>query len=220
MIKIFEKKVRAFSLTETMVVVAILAVVTTGAFVMLSSGQATWFTIDTQIGLQDNLRQTANKISRELNQSGFDQSATAQYTVSDAAGVNASDIIKFSIPVICHQNDNFLDANSNIAHWGAPLTWGCADYTCMDADNNCATVDYKFIQYSINTNNQLVRKVLDPVGTVKRQDILAQDIVDLQITVSADKNVLTMTITARRKSALNRTLTSSTTFAVYLRNRG
>lgn len=216
----FIKDRRGFSLLETLMVIAVLAVMITGGFMILSTGQSTWFTTDTRVELQENLRQTVDKLTRELSQTGLDRNGVAQYTISDAAGVNLSDIIRFSIPVICHNGDNFLDNNSNIAHWGAPLTWGCTASSCMDADNNCSTGDYKFIEYAIDANNKFLRRVLDPAGCIIRQDILAQDISDIQITVSADKNVLTLTITAQRKSALNRILTLSTVFEIYLRNRG
>jgi len=203
------------------VVIAIFAVMISGGFVVLSSGESAWFTTDARIEIQENLRQAVDKMTLELNQTGLDKDGVAQYTVTDAGGINGSDIIKFSIPIICHSGDNFLDnINSNIAHWGAPLTWGCTTSTCMDADNNCATVDYKFIEYSIDANNKLIRKVLSPAGGLLRQDTLGQNVVDLQMLVSADKNVLTVTITGKRNSALNRILTLSTSFKVYFRNRG
>ena len=213
-------KLKGFTLVEVLVVIAIFAVMVSGSFVILSSGESAWFTSDARIEVQENLRQTVDKMTRELNQTGLDKDGAAQYTVTDAGGINGSDTIRFSIPVICHSGDNFLDANSNIAHWGVPLIWGRTTSADMDADENCATVDYKFIEYSIDANNKLIRQVLNPGGGLLRQDTLGQNVVDLQMLVSADKNVLTLTLTGSRKSALNRILTLSTSFKIYLRNRG
>ncbi len=218
--KVFKKRAKGFTLIEALVVIAIFAVMIAGGFVILSSGESAWFTTDARIEIQENLRQMVDKMTLELNQTGLDKNGVAQYTVTDAGGINGSDIIRFSIPIICHGGDNFLDSTSNIAHWGAPLSWGCTSSPCMDADNNCATVDYKFIEYSIDASNKLIRKVLGPAGGLLRQDTLGQNVVDLQMLVSADKNVLTLTLTGRRNSALNRILTLSTSFKVYLRNRG
>ena len=216
----FCKNAKGFSLVEVLVVMSLLLMVVTGGFVILSSGRSAWFTTDARVELQQNLRQTMDKMTRELNQSGFDKDGTAQYAIGDGTGDHGTDTIKFSIPVICHSTDNILDINSDIAHWGAPLTWGCTSSQCMDEDDVCATVEYKFIQYSIDSSNRLVREVLNPGNGVVRSDLLAQGITDLQITKSPDGSQLELIITGQQSSALKRVLTSSTIFEIYLRNRG
>ena len=52
-------------------VIAVLAVMIPGGFMILSTGQSTWFTTDTRVELQENLRQTVDKLTRELSQTGF-----------------------------------------------------------------------------------------------------------------------------------------------------
>lgn len=211
---------KGFTLVEMMIVVVILAIMIGGAYFALTTGESTWFSTDASITVQQNLRQTVEKMTRELTESGLDQNGIAQYTVNDGTGVNGSDTIRFSIPVICHTGDNVIDANTDVAHWGAPLTWGCTSSICMDADDVCATVEYKYINYLLGNNNQLLRRVLNPGGVTIREDILADGILDLQMTVSADLKVITLNITAQKNSALNRLITATTSIQVFLRNRG
>ncbi len=212
------KKRGGFSLVETMMTTSIFLIVAVGTYSALSSGRSTMFETDTSMTLQQNLRYTLEKVTRELQESGFDKNGVWQVALSDAAGVNNSDILRFSIPIICHSGDSVIDSNSDVAYWGAPLTWGCTSSSCMDADDNCNTVDYKTLEYSINSSNQLLRKVLDNNSVAVRQDVVAQNITDFQLTNSADQNVVTLQISAQKKSPTSKTLTAAAGMDVYLRN--
>ena len=214
------KNMTGYTLVEMLMVLAIFTIMLAGGFGALTSGQSAWFATDAYIELQENLRQSIEKMTREHSESGFDNTGVAQYSITDGGGANGSDILKFSMPVLCHNGDSIIDASSNISHWGAPLTWGCTQSSCMDADNVCATVEYKYISYLIGNNNQLLRRVLDPANNIVREDVVGQDIKDLQLTVSADQKVVTLNITAQRKSATGRMLSASNVVSVYFRNRG
>ena len=207
-----QKFQKGFTLIEFLMVSTIFSILILAGYSMLSSGEATWFTTDVQIQLQQNLRQTLEKVSKELRETSSSQVVSGL----DGAGVSGSDILRFSMPVICHNGDNVMDASGNVAHWGAPLTWGCTQSSCMHKDNTCSSVDYKYIEYQINTSNQLLRRVLNNSGGLVRQDIFAQNIKDFQVSLA--NNVLTMTVTAYRKTDLNRSMTSSNNLSVSLRN--
>ena len=209
-----------YTMVEMLVVVAISAFMLTSMFTTLMTGQATWFTADSAIELRDNIRMSSEKIARELRESGFDSTHTAQVTVFDGTGVNATDILRFSMPVLCNTVTSLLDASGNVAHWGAPLTWGCTTSSCMDADNTCATVEYKYVQYEINSSNQLVRKILSPALAVARQETIASNVTNTQITTSVDQNVITIQLTAQKLSPLRKLITLTKSLDVYLRNRG
>ncbi len=215
-----KKNCRGFTLVETILAVAIFMVVAAGMYAVLASGRTTWFDTNTSIELQQNLRFMLEKTTRELNESGFDKNNIWQVAIADGTGVNTTDILKFSIPIICHSGDKIIDSNGSVAYWGAPLTWGCTTSSCMDADNDCATRDYKQIQYALDNSNQLIRSVLDNGGAVVRQDVIARDITDFQLTSSVDQKVVTLQITAQRKSSANRTLVATVSMDVYLRNKG
>ena len=129
-----------FTLPEVMVSILILLIIVAGVYTSFSTGQDTWATTNTQVLLQQDLRTTIEHVSKELQETG-----SAQLIITDGAGFANSDGIRFSIPVICKAGTSIIDANGNVAHWGAPLTWGCFSSTCMDADDNCATVDYQYI---------------------------------------------------------------------------
>ena len=209
-----------FSMVELLVVIAISAFMLTSIFTTLMTGQATWFTADTSIELRENIRSSNQKIARELRESGFNSAATSQVTVLDSGGANSTDILRFSMPVLCNTATSLLDNSGNVAHWGAPLTWGCTTSSCMDADNTCGTVEYKYVQYEVTAGNQLVRKVLSPALAVVTQSTIASNITNMQITISADQNVITIQLTAQKISPMRKTVTLTKSLDVYLRNRG
>ncbi len=213
------KDCKGFSLIEMFVVVSILTAMITGVSFILSAGQTAWFNTDTAIELQDGLRKAFAKMSRELQESGRDKNGNMQVTIFDGSGPNGSDIIRFSMPILCQAGGNVIDANGDVANWGAPLTWGCTSSSCMDADNDCLTRDYRFIEYQI-VNNQLIRRVLDNGTTPVRQDTIARNMVNLQATLSGDQNLLSVNLTAQQNTVVNRTLNASTNIDIYFRNRG
>ena len=216
-----EKKIKksdGFTLVEALVALAIFLVVSIGIYGVLATGRSTWFDTDASIELQQNLRLALEKLSRELHESGFDKNNAWQISINNGGGVNGTDILKFSIPIICHSGDSVIDANGDIAYWGAPLTWGCTSSTCMDADDVCATRDYRYLEYYLDASNQLVRKVLDNNSVSVREDAIARNINNFQVTNSVDQNVITLQFNGQRKSAAGRTVTATANMDVYLRN--
>ena len=211
---------KGFTMVELMVVLAISSFMLLGIFGALLTGQAAWFSADASMELREGVRSAAEKISRELRESGFDAAAVYQVTIGDGTGVNGTDTLRFSMPVLCNSAAILLNASGDIAYWGAPLTWGCTTSSCMDADNVCATVDYKYVQYEINASNQLIRKVLNPALAVVRQDIITPNMIDIQVTKSADQNVVTVQLTAQKQSGMHRMINLTKSVDVFLRNRG
>lgn len=207
----------------------------------LSTGKDTWLTTDVHIRLQENLRRTLTKVSKELHETG---PSSGGLTISDGAGVGGSDIITFSMPIVCESGGSIIDGNGDVANWGAPLTWGCTDSTCMDADNDCGTVDYDVVRYLLDANGQLLRRVLNTSGGIVREDIFAEDLTDLQaitrvaedtnlngvLDAGEDENsntlldggitVIILTATAQRNADNARQVTATNSVNIYLRNRG
>lgn len=214
------RQTNGFSMVELLIVISISAFMLTGIFTTLMTGQATWFTADTSIELRNNIRISNEKIARELRESGFNSAGTLQVTIVDGGGANSTDLLRFSVPVLCNSATALLDSNGNVANWGAPLTWGCTTSSCMDADDTCASVEYKYIQYEVTSSNQLVRKVLSPALAVVAQTTVAPNITDMQITISADNNVVTIQISAQKISPLRKLITITKSLNIYLRNRG
>ena len=209
---------QGFSLAELMVVVFVLLVVVGGSFTVLSSGQSAWFTADATMQLEQELRQGLTKAGRELSESGMDQNSVMQVTITNSGGPGNSDLVKFAMPVVCQANGSVIDVNGDVAYWRAPLTFGCTGSSCMDADNDCNTIDYKSLEYRVDNSSQLVRRVLNNIDAVVRTDIVASNINDFQASLSANQKVVTLTLTGRTNSALNRTITVSKNVDVKLRN--
>ena len=204
---------KGFSIAELMIVIFILAIIISGSFMVMASGQAAWFLTDVNIQLEENLRMAFNKLIRELA-----ETTGTQLTLANNTGVNSSDILKFSVPVVCQNNVTVMDANGNVAYWRAPLTWGCTSSACMDADNDCNTIDYKFLEYQLDNSSQLVRRVLNNVNGLVREDVVARNITNFQATLDASQKAVTLVVTAQATSVTNRAVTSSKTVDVKLRN--
>lgn len=117
------KENNGFTLIESMMVMGIFSILIGMASLVLFSGQTVWATLDTQTQLQENLRNTMERVSKELKESGADGNGVMRLTIGDGTGVNNSDVITFSIPV-CVCSNIAVDANGDVSSWGAPLTWG------------------------------------------------------------------------------------------------
>jgi hypothetical protein len=204
-----------------MITMVILTFVLYSVFGLLGQAQSSFFAADSSIDIRNSLRLSSEKIALELRNTGY-QSGVAQFTITDNTGVNSSDIIRFSIPVLCSSTSTLLDGNGNPQYWGAPLTWGCNSYTCMDLNGVCATVEYKHIQYSINASNQLERKVLDAgLSTVNGSTtIIGNDIVNFQVSLSADTNIITFVLSGQKKSQTSRIVSATYSNDVLLNNLG
>ena len=209
-----------FTLVELMVAMGIFLLMFAGVSMTMTTGQDTWATADNYIELQKSVRLSVEKISKELRESGSDQAGTMKVTILDNTGNNNTDVLRFSMPVFCQVGGTIIDSNADVSHWGAPLTWGCKSSTCMDADNDCNTVEYSKVEYSIDANQQLVRKVLNSGNGTVRQEVFAQNISDFQVSLSADNNVVSLAVTVTKTSVSRRPVTFTSTNNVFLRNRG
>jgi len=203
-----------FSFVEILVTVTIISLMFAGAYAALSSGESSWFTAEAGIQVQESLRLTLDQVTAELRQSKFSQVA-----LSNNTGLGATDDLTFSVPVICHTGDNLLDSSGDVAHWGATLRWGCRDPLCMDANDTCASIEYKYIRYTMAAGNVLVRQVLDNVNAIVRTDTIARNVQDFQATLPGAASPMTLTLTGRVSSVLNRTLTVTVQSNVDFRNK-
>lgn len=216
-----------FGLVETLLAVGIMSGVMAGVSVVLGAGKTSWSNTDAQIDLQESIRRTIEKVSREVQESGTDKNGVIQVTILDAGGINNSDIIRFSVPIVCEAGTSVMDANGDVANWGAALTWGCTDSSCMDADNSCLTLDYASTEYLIDANDQLVRRVLNAANNPIRTDVFAQNVTDLQVWLNVDlvnpelhQRIVTFSLTVQKDTDENRTITATNSVNIYLRNRG
>lgn len=208
-------------MVELLIATGIFVFLTAAVFGLLSVSNGNFFNTDAAIDLRNSLRLASEKMSAEIRNTGY-KSGVAQFTITAGGGYNGSDTIKFSIPIVCSSSAFLLDASGNPAYWGAPLTWGCTSYTCMDANNSCTVLEYKYVKYSLNSSNKLQRDVLDAGSSVVSgsSSTIGDNITGMQISLSADGNQITMTLTGQKTSAINKTVSAIFTNKVLLNNLG
>ena len=206
---------RGMTLAEVLLSVCIMLMLLTAVYTLMGDARTAYYTAQTGSDLRTSLRQSMQKMEMELRNTGYDGCGQAMFTIASGTGVNGTDTIRFSIPVICSTGATLLDCNGAQAncdasnhctapnhfispgHWGAPLTWGCNSSTCMDADNNCATVEYQFVQYALNNSGQLMRNVLSPALAVVATQTLGQNITAVRFALSGGStSLLTLSLTA------------------------
>ncbi len=207
-------------MTELMVSLAIFTIMMAVVYALLFVGQRTWFQTESNMEMQAELRKVLARVSHELQESGFDASGANHVTVFDDAGPFNSDILRFAVPIICSAGSRIIDASGDISYWGAPLIWGCTQVQCMDPDGDCMTREYRYIEYGINSEKELERRVLDTSQNVVRTDIFAQDISDFQSAKSADQKSVSLTVSSGKKSSAGQSQSMTTNLIVFLRNEG
>ncbi len=89
---------------------------------------------------------------------------------------------------------------------------------CGSCDPN--TYTNRTVEYSINSTGQLLRRVLDTNNTVVNSVVFAERLTDFQVSLNAAQTVVTVTIQLSEKASQNRTIASSNSMDVVLRNRG
>ena len=194
------KSSRGFTIPELLIAMSILIFLMTVVFGLLATSQTAYYNADAGIQLRTIFRNVGQKMAWELSHSGYDAVNGAQFVITAGAGANGSDIIRFSVPVACNTTSTFLDTAGNPGRWGAYLTWGCDQLSCSDPDGNCATVEYKYVQYELNSQGQILRKVLDPTLAVVVTQGLADSITNLHFAVNGTAGV-TFTMTGQKKSS-------------------
>lgn len=250
-----------FTLTELLVVTAIVSVIFLATNILLLSSQAAWSTTQASINLQENMRQTLLRISNELEESGSDSLGAMQVQILSAAGPNGSDILRFSIP-LCVCGDNIMDANGDVAYWGATLNWGtktCSQGYSLETNGKvkichlppgnpsnqqdievaesalsahldhgdyigactaCSVSNSKFIEYRINANGDLLRRVLDDTATnIAKEDVFAKYLTDFQASINADQDIITLSISLADTTHQKRQITFSRDLKVFLKNK-
>ncbi|MBF0521469.1 MAG: prepilin-type N-terminal cleavage/methylation domain-containing protein [Candidatus Omnitrophica bacterium] len=186
------KQKNGYSLVEMLVVVIIVAVVMNAMMVSFMAGQNSWTKTNNSIQLKENLRRTIQRIAKELRESGSDQNNALKVAISYGQGVSNpaglyaggtfnTDILDFAMPITCQSDTVLLDSSGNVKNWGAPLTWGCTDSSCMDPGNSCAVSNQRKVEYKIDANHNLLRRVIEGNGAQVNQTTIAEQLVDFQV---------------------------------------
>ncbi|MBF0387502.1 MAG: hypothetical protein HQL20_06565 [Candidatus Omnitrophica bacterium] len=209
---------RGLVLAELMITMGIMVFFISVVYGLLGGTRAVFFDMSQGTELRDNLRQTMQKIELELRNTGFDGNGVAQFVISSGAGVNGTDIIRFSIPVTCNAALPLINAAGNPAYWGAILTWGCITQACMDADNSCAIQEYKYIRYAVDSTGQLVRSVLNAEQVPVATAVIGKNVSSLTFTYSAGTRTLTVALTSNKSSSSRRLVTETVSQNIRLMN--
>ncbi|MDP2938772.1 MAG: prepilin-type N-terminal cleavage/methylation domain-containing protein [Candidatus Omnitrophota bacterium] len=214
-----------FTLAEILVVVLIFSFLMSGLFAVLLTGQRSWHVSDVSIELQQDLRSSLMRITRELHQSGFKcndppacTNTTIQVTIAPNPDVINTDILRFKLPVD-YNRDGYIKNNNGIVElWGANLTWGCSDFGCQKPKSPESQNNNYQIEYLLDVNKQLIRRVLNTSSTTIQSDIYATNLIDFQASING--NIVTIQLTAEKKPAVGDNITSNLSVQILLRNRG
>lgn len=159
---------KGVSLVELMITVLILIIIFGAGYALFGSTLSYWAISDAQSDMQEKLNLGLEKISLELQESGFDSNGNIKASMQDNTGTGSTDILRFAVP-ICLCGSSIIDANGNVRTWGAPSTWaqsGCTEQWTTDGSGLVA------ICHSTNTNMSVATNVVkshlshgDYVGT-------------------------------------------------------
>ena len=121
---------------------------------------------------------------------------------------------------ICHHPpgnpDNPQNLSVNVNAVKAHLAHG-------DSIGDCGTCDFenftnRYVEYSLNANGQMVRRVLDANLSVMAETVVAESFSNFQATVNGANTVVTLSFMLTRQAGQARQLTTSGSLDVYLRN--
>lgn len=137
---------KGFTLVEILVVTALFSIISLAGSMLYITGQVAWTTTRNKIILQDSSRLSLERISSELQESGYDQNLNLKVWIQNNIGENNTDILQFAVPV-CPCGINPIDANGDVSFWGAPLSWG---------QSGCSS------EYPVGNNNKVTICHLPP----------------------------------------------------------
>ncbi|MFH0754626.1 MAG: type II secretion system protein [Candidatus Omnitrophota bacterium] len=206
-----------FTMPELLISMSILIFLMTAVFSVLSTSQTAYNNADAGIQLRTIFRNVGQRMSWELSHTGVDAASGAQFVITPGAGANASDIVRFSVPVACDATTPFLNSSGNPSRWGAYLTWGCETVACADLDGDCGTVEYKYVQYELNSDGEIVRRVLDSSGTTVASQVMARSITGLTFSSNASGGI-DFSITGQMRSNSGLMITDGISQTVRLMN--
>lgn len=188
---------RGFTLIEMFVVLSMFSIILGIVHMALRTNDVYNAIIRIQVELYRYNQRVINEISNELKESK--SNSPQRYTIQNGAGVNASDIIYFQVPIGFDINYNPL--------WGADGTAG------------------NYIRYRLEAaGGSLVREILDPtlkpIGTAR---LRAHRIIDLQFVDSAldaavPAGCIRITTSAQKQTPDRHDITTSSNVLVFLEN--
>jgi prepilin-type N-terminal cleavage/methylation domain-containing protein len=214
-----------YSMVELMVTMVIFLSLLGAVATTMNVGEDSWPTVAADLEIREITRDARERITREFQNSGINQDGVSQMQVIAGNGADGTDVVKFAVPILCDENQGWIDDNGEIAHWGATLTWRCScsegDRSCitecMDPDGDCANIEYSHIQYVKNPLDQLIRQVINFNGDVLRSDLIAENVTDFQVEPT-DRCLYTFRMTVRKSTPRKRDMELTSVWQVHARN--
>ncbi len=211
-------RLRAFTLIELMVTVAIFTIVMSASYALLNAARTSWRSGDASIELQEDVRQVLDSISFELFE-------TTPARITIGAGNN---FITFQIPVDENGSgtweslgsagtfylEDTLDASGAIV-WGAYLRQ--EDRTVASSTLAFGNRQGRQIRFLL-VGDELTRRVLASDGTTILEDfVLSDDIASVSFSLDAN-NTVRITVNAQKQAMDGRQVSYSVTTETIPRN--
>lgn len=84
----------------------------------------------------------------------------------------------------------------------------------------CSIAGNKFVEYAIDADNQLLRRVRNNVNTLVKEETIADDVTGFQAVFNGNQDIVTLSVTALANTTQNRQITVSRSLNVRLKNKG
>lgn len=182
------KKLTAFTLLETLVVLALFSMLFALVFNILMPGRTAWDIGSTKQDLQNQLRRAIEDMLEELCQSNF-----ARVTISNGSSCTNC-VITFQVPI------GYEASGSGMLNWGAE-----------------ANTDY-WIRYTVNGNQLLreIREIKTGFDNLVSTRVLGNYVRDLTFSLSGSR--LTVNLTLQKTTSAGQVLSENLSSGVSFRN--
>jgi prepilin-type N-terminal cleavage/methylation domain-containing protein len=120
---------------------------------------------------------------------------------------------------ICHLPPGNPDNEQDIEVGPTAVPAHLAHGDWVGACAPCDPGNNRYIEYRIDNNGQLLRRVLDGAAAIVQETVFAQNITDFQASLDAGQDIMTLTVRLAANSDLNRPLDLSRSVDIVLRNK-
>ncbi len=183
-------KSAAFSLVETMVVLAMLVIVLSAIYGLLYAGERSWHTLNTKVHLQATLRNTMDTLADELR-----QSASSQISIS-ADGKS----ITFSVPVQpagASVDVEIINLNTKGTYPAEAIQYSYPNFSQWGSYTRLLQPENR-VTYLWSADKTITRRVTDSAGGVVENFVVANNVESLNFSQPVNSDRITLEVSGEQ----------------------